>query len=796
LQIFSFFVILEKKEKTMTKNVKNKNKKAIQNKSKATTQKQFEIKDIYIIIFFVLITFLFFKEIILQQKFLWEDFIYQYYPFRNFATVSLSQGVLPHWNPYTFGGMPFIADIQTAFFYPLHLLLTIFVTGEKLHFAYLEYLLIFHYFMAGVFSYYLARSFDLNKWASILSGISFMFCGFMVTHAIHETMIIQFTYMPLIFMFYNKGLSTCKMKYILLTGLFMGIVVLCGHPQITLYMFFTFLLFGLYQIFFMFKDNNYKINTSLFKIITIAAFPFILGIMVGAIQLLPTMKLTELSVRSEISYEESLEGSLNYHNLITLFSPHFFGNSPAAKDATRYWGYTGYKERSQVDRGYLYWESCIYIGLSALVFGMLGIVAFWRQRIIKFLTAITLLSILYMLGDNFILYKLFYDFVPGFDKFRGIGRFGLIFAFSFSLLSAYGFDYFINNVHSEKVKKFIKYFIILVSTFILFWLLFQVGLLKDVVDVYKNKLLYDNSTIQFLKTTVILSALLGLVIIFERESINRKVCLLFFVLLFFVDFYIFGSQHNTSPENIKDFYQNQDAIKAIKDEYNYELFRVKARTKENFFALDQNEGMLNFIFMLDGYNPLNLKDRFPPYRTNDLMNVKYYAVMNPQSKRLKFEENETCMPRAWFSNHPIVESSLEKVSQMLEDSTFDIKRNVIIDQEPEIPIDTNLEKSVIRLTDYNINEIILKVETNENGILVLSEVYYPNWKVFVDDVEKHMLRANYSLRGVAIEKGNHTVVFKYVDKDFQLGAIIMFSALAIIIGGFIIDRYKQKKLLS
>jgi len=99
-----------------------------------------------------------------------------------------------------------------------------------------------------------------------------------------------------------------------------------------------------------------------------------------------------------------------------------------------------------------------------------------------------------------------------------------------------------------------------------------------------------------------------------------------------------------------------------------------------------------------------------------------------------------------------------------------------------------------QIKSYDINEITLSVETSENGILVLSEVYYPNWKVFVNDVEKPMLRCDYSLRGVAIEKGNHTVVFKYIDKDFQLGAVITLFALAIVIGGFIADRYKTKKV--
>jgi uncharacterized membrane protein YfhO len=202
--------------------------------------------------------------------------------------------------------------------------------------------------------------------------------------------------------------------------------------------------------------------------------------------------------------------------------------------------------------------------------------------------------------------------------------------------------------------------------------------------------------------------------------------------------------------------------------------------------------MLDFIFLIDGNTPLSLKDRFPPHRTNDLMNVKYSSVIvDTVNKLSRFNLNESYMPRTWMSYYPIVEDSLENVSKILEDSTFDIRTKVIIDQEPEISIDTNnnIGKHKINIVSYQINEIIILVETSENGILVLSEVYYPNWKVFVDDVEKPMLRADYSLRGVALEKGNNIVVFKYVDKDFQIGAIISLFTLAMVVGGFVLVRY-------
>src|SRR3990170_3295005 len=36
-----------------------------------------------------------------------------------YAAERLKQGELPLWNPYLFAGLPFLADISTAVFYPL-----------------------------------------------------------------------------------------------------------------------------------------------------------------------------------------------------------------------------------------------------------------------------------------------------------------------------------------------------------------------------------------------------------------------------------------------------------------------------------------------------------------------------------------------------------------------------------------------------------------------------------------------------------------------------------------------------
>ena len=50
------------------------------------------------------------------------DGMAEFYPWRLFAAESLRAGWIPLWNPHQFCGTPFVANSQSAVFYPLNLL--------------------------------------------------------------------------------------------------------------------------------------------------------------------------------------------------------------------------------------------------------------------------------------------------------------------------------------------------------------------------------------------------------------------------------------------------------------------------------------------------------------------------------------------------------------------------------------------------------------------------------------------------------------------------------------------------
>src|SRR6516162_2268815 len=144
------------------------------------------IRDWQALTVIALAVLVFFRDILLRNAFFWEDFMYYYYPARNFAAVSMSGGQLPLWNPYTFNGMPFQADIQTALFYLPNLVLTLFVSGGRLSLYAFELEIILHYIIAGAGMYYLVKSYGVDRIFSMFSGLVFALSGFMITRAIHQ----------------------------------------------------------------------------------------------------------------------------------------------------------------------------------------------------------------------------------------------------------------------------------------------------------------------------------------------------------------------------------------------------------------------------------------------------------------------------------------------------------------------------------------------------------------------------------------------------------------------------------
>ena len=62
--------------------------------------------------------------------------------------------------------------------------------------------------------------------------------------------------------------------------------------------------------------------------------------------------------------------------------------------------------------------------------------------------------------------------------------------------------------------------------------------------------------------------------------------------------------------------------------------------------------------------------------------------------------------------------------------------------------------------------------------MVLTDVFYPGWKAYVDGKPSEILRVDGLVRGVLLEKGSHTVMFRYLPDTFVAGLIVAVIAFA------------------
>ena len=89
----------------------------------------------------------------------------------------------------------------------------------------------------------------------------------------------------------------------------------------------------------------------------------------------------------------------------------------------------------------------------------------------------------------------------------------------------------------------------------------------------------------------------------------------------------------------------------------------------------------------------------------------------------------------------------------------------------------------VELTYYSPNRLRYDVSAPASGLAVFSEIYYPaGWKAYVDGEEKPILRADYVLRALLIDEGEHEVEFVFAPDSFVVGRdISLASSIAIIV---------------
>jgi Bacterial membrane protein YfhO len=84
----------------------------------------------------------------------------------------------------------------------------------------------------------------------------------------------------------------------------------------------------------------------------------------------------------------------------------------------------------------------------------------------------------------------------------------------------------------------------------------------------------------------------------------------------------------------------------------------------------------------------------------------------------------------------------------------------------------------VKVTYPNPQQAVLEVNLESPGLVILADVYYPGWDLTIDGTHARVYRANGVMRGAAVTKGPHRLVYTYSPRSFRVGLLVSIGGLA------------------
>lgn len=195
---------------------------------------------------------------------------------------------------------------------------------------------------------------------------------------------------------------------------------------------------------------------------------------------------------------------------------------------------------------------------------------------------------------------------------------------------------------------------------------------------------------------------------------------------------------------------------------------------------------IKYIFSSEN-NDKAFFDWFNAYISNEPnRTISLYSGYDASEKSGVYVYENSTLGNAWIVNdYETYENNetYEDVFARLEQ--IDVGKKCLINSKylnSELGLDkSDTIRSGVKLNIYDANLVQFTCDTDENAILVTSDILYPGWNVYVDGEKQDILEVNYAFRGVYLTSGSHTVDFKFQPALVYIGGIIGVISVAVCI---------------
>lgn len=343
------------------------------------------------------------------------------YGFRLYgAEMFRATGRIPEWNPYLFGGLPYIAAQHGDVFYPTAWLRWVLPvdTAMNLGFA-------IHIVLAGATMYAFLRALRLGWAGAVTGGLAYELTGILASLVKpgHDGKLFVSALAPLAFLALLRAVRDRRPGGYALLALTVGLCMLSPHYQMTYYLLVA---AGIWTLYLAVFDPDRPSDQRPALVVGLALGAVVLGLAIAAIQVLPFLAYIPFSPRAaggpSGGWEYATGFSMPPEEIVTTVLPQFNGV------LEHYWGRNFFKLHTE------------YLGLLVVVLAALGVGDRARGRTIRALGVVAVLFLLIALGGHTPFYRVWYELMPMMKKVRAPGMAFFLVALPVAAFAGLGAD--------------------------------------------------------------------------------------------------------------------------------------------------------------------------------------------------------------------------------------------------------------------------------------------------------------------------------------------------------------------
>ncbi|MFQ5849495.1 MAG: YfhO family protein [Candidatus Binatia bacterium] len=723
-----------------------------------------------------------------------------FYPMRFILAQSLNAGELPLWDRHMGMGFPLLANFQSETFYPPHFLFLLLP-----FFSAIRALFLFHYLVAASGCYILCRQRNYPPYLALIGAVLFGFGGYTVSLSNLLNHFQAAVWFPWVILFGERCFRSQSWRGFLLLTAVLLVQFLAGSPEI----------YGM-SLGLLFLDGLRFRAVKAHKLILFLLAANVLVAGLAMVQILPTMELfLQSRGRNLISYPEGLRWSLDPLSLINLF---FLDREadPNRPDGLRLF-FTP--------------EVPLIISLYVGVISLFGVCLWFLETGLKekgILLALITVALAIAMGQNSPVYPFLFRHILFFELIRFPEKFFFLTYILLLFIALRGFLFYLHP--KDRLPKSHGFLLLSIPLLFLFvYLLFryergsliQFMASKRTTSPALNHTLGSFSLIlvHLERQIALASGISLLLILWKKAKVRESFAQVLLVALVFGDlstanrpyqFFLdagFVNQTSrivTKPEPYRLIYLpdsshlHPDYYPSIKKSFGEGVATVFANLLPNtgifhgFDYLQELDALRRWSYDLF----IQAASRLPPERLHRLLgalNVKYITTFQPLplAKGITLVQHfadhgsylyrlNSVVPRTYIASKVSQEKTGLKILKRLSSHRFNPLEEVILDRPLALPPQEDFQARA-EMTGYTNLEVKIRTSLSGPGILVLTDAFYPGWRVYVDGKEEEILRANLFFRAVPLVAGEHLVEFRYDPRSYTIGLLISLATLCTLV---------------